>query len=61
MTTSRSSRQSEEGRQNVIVHEGAPADPNYDTNEGADDKAEIVEPDGSESPRSETEDREESD
>jgi hypothetical protein len=53
-------RKSEEGRQNVVVHEGAPADPNYDTNEAADDKANIVEPDGSASPRPlEDEDEEE--
>jgi hypothetical protein len=35
----------EEGRQNVLEHEGAPADPNYDTNEKADDRAEVVQPD----------------
>jgi hypothetical protein len=46
------SSEREEGRQNVVVHEGAPADPNYDTNEDADEKAEIVEPDGSPTPRS---------
>ena len=45
-------RKSKEGRQNVVVHEGAPADPNSDTNEDADEKVEIVEPDGSPTPRS---------
>ena len=45
-------RERDEGRQNVRVHEGASADPGYDTNEEADDKVEIVEPDGSPTPRS---------
>lgn len=40
-----------EGRQNPLIHEGAAADPASDTNEGADDKVRIVEPDGSPSPR----------
>ncbi len=44
----------EEGRQNVLEHEGKPVDPNYDTNEKADDRVEIVEPDGeTPSPRAE--------
>jgi hypothetical protein len=42
-----------EGLQNPLTHEGAPPDPGYDSNERADDRAEIVEPDGSPSPRAE--------
>ena len=41
----------EEGRQNSIIHEGAPADPKDDTNEHADEKVEIQQPDGSAAPR----------
>jgi hypothetical protein len=35
-----------EGMQSSVVHEGAPADDRPDTNELADKKANIVEPDG---------------
>ena len=41
----------EEGRQNAIVHEGAPADKDKDTNEHADEAVEIQQPDGSPAPR----------
>ncbi len=40
-----------EGGQHAIIHEGAAADRAYDTNEGADEKVQIVEPDGTPSPR----------
>ena len=40
----------EEGRQNAIVHEGAPSD-REDTNEHADDAVDIQQPDGSPAPR----------
>ncbi len=40
----------EEGRQNVLMHEGVEND-RRDSNESADEKVEIVEPDGSPSPR----------
>ena len=40
-----------EGRQNAVVHEGAPSDKQEDTNENADDAVEIQQPDGSEAPR----------
>jgi hypothetical protein len=41
----------EEGKQNPLTNVGAPPDPNGDSNERADDRARIVEPDGSPSPR----------
>jgi len=37
--------------QRPLVHEGASADRHHDSNEGADDKVEVVEPDGASSPR----------
>ncbi len=40
----------EEGRQNVLEHESGEKD-RRDSNETADEKVEIVEPDGSPSPR----------
>lgn len=40
----------EEGKQGAIIHEGAEPDPE-DSNESADDRVRIVEPDGSPSPR----------
>ena len=46
------SRQTEEpegradGMQNVLVHDGAPADDRPDTNERADSRVEIQQPDG---------------
>lgn len=40
-----------EARQAPLIHEGAPADPAYDSNERADDAATILEPDGEPSPR----------
>ena len=49
------SRKREEGRQNVVIHEGADADPRYDGNEKADDRVDIVQPDESPAPRAETE------
>lgn len=36
----------EEGKQNALVHEGAQADPRPDTNERADDRVRIEQPDG---------------
>jgi hypothetical protein len=42
-----------EGRQNPLVHEGAAPDGAPDTNESADAKAHIVEPDGTPSPEAE--------
>jgi hypothetical protein len=36
----------EEGKQNALVHEGADADSRPDTNEGADAKVRIEQPDG---------------
>ena len=41
----------EEGRQNALTHEGAPADPVDDTNERGDDVAEVQQPDGTPVPR----------
>ena len=38
-----------EGKQHPIIHEGAEPDP-VDSNEEADDKTEVLEPDGEESP-----------
>lgn len=35
-----------EGQQNAVIHEGAPADREADTNERADDSADIRQPDG---------------
>ena len=35
-----------EQRQNPVVHEGAPPDPGGDSNERADDRAEIQQPSG---------------
>jgi hypothetical protein len=42
-------RPHEEGKQHPIIHEGAEPDP-VDSNEDADDKTEVLEPDGKESP-----------
>lgn len=36
----------QEGLQNPLIHEGAAADPVEDTNERADDAADIRQPDG---------------
>ena len=47
----------EEGRQNVLEHEGAPADPNYDTNEKADERADVVQPDKTPAPRPDDDNR----
>ena len=41
-----------EGRQNAVIHEGAPSD-EQDTNERADQAVEIQQPDGSPAPRAE--------
>jgi hypothetical protein len=41
----------EEGMQNVLIHTGAAPDAGYDGNEHADEKVEIVQPDGSPLPR----------
>ncbi len=41
----------EEGKQNPLVHEGAEADPRPDTNERADDRVRIEQPDGHIVPR----------
>ena len=46
------SKEREEGLQNPLIHEGVPPEGDRDTNEKADDRVEVVEPDGSESPRS---------
>jgi hypothetical protein len=35
-----------EGKQNALIHEGAPSDGAYDTNEKADDAADVRQPDG---------------
>ncbi|HWL65719.1 MAG TPA: hypothetical protein VNP73_07075 [Actinomycetota bacterium] len=45
------SKERKEGLQNPVIHEGAPSQPEHDTNEKADDRIEIVEPDGTDSPR----------
>ena len=42
-------RPHEEGKQHPLIHEGTEPDP-VDTNEEADDKIEVLEPDGEESP-----------
>jgi hypothetical protein len=42
-----------EGLQNPLTHEGAAPDPAYDSNERADDRVDIIEPDGTPSPRAE--------
>ena len=41
--------------QNPLTHEGAAAD-DRDTNENADDKVEVLQPDGSEAPRADEND-----
>jgi hypothetical protein len=43
-----------EGGQDPPTHSGLPPDPRPDSNEAADDKAAIVEPDGSPSPETKT-------
>lgn len=53
--TATTGRKRTEGRQNVLVNEGAAPDPSYDGNERADDRVEIVEPDAAPSPRAESE------
>lgn len=40
-----------DGRQNALVHEGAPADVAWETSEVADSKVAVVQPDGSPVPR----------
>lgn len=43
----------EEGRQNALTHESIEAEPPHDTNEQADDKVDVHQPDGSPVPRPE--------
>jgi hypothetical protein len=44
-------RERREGRQNALVHEGASPDRGHDDNAGADEKVEILGPDGAHPPR----------
>lgn len=41
----------EEGKQNPVIHEGADPDPQYDGNERADERVEVVNPEGDPAPR----------
>lgn len=43
----------DDGMQHPLIHEGGGPAPTYDTNEAADDKAEILQPSGDPAPHAE--------
>lgn len=44
---------SDDGLQHPLVHEGGGSSPNYDTNEAADSKVEVLQPSGDQAPSAE--------